>query len=264
MKETDTHQPTLTSYPVWDRPVRIFHWINTLSIMALIFIGLAILYNKDLGVSSDGKILLKTIHVYFGYVFVINLICRFIWSFLGNKYSTWQAISPFSKQYRTSLSTYMLALKSKTPVSYAGHNPVARLMVLFLFLLISSQAITGLILAGTDLYMPPFGNNIAAWVAEDPANLASISPASKDNINPEKYKEMRAFRKPVITTHVYVFYLLLGAVFLHILGVVVAEVKEKSGLVSAMFTGNKVFSEKPVDFDNQKQKKTQMNANERE
>jgi hypothetical protein len=30
---------------------------------------------------------------------------------------------------------------------------------------------------------------------------------------------------------------------------VISEQREKNGLVSAMFTGRKVFSEKPVDLD---------------
>ena len=60
---------------------------------------------------------------------------------------------------------------------------------------------------------------------------------------------MRAFRKPFITIHVYVFYLLLIAIFLHIAAVVISEIRERSGLVSAMFTRNKIFSQKPVDLD---------------
>ena len=60
---------------------------------------------------------------------------------------------------------------------------------------------------------------------------------------------MREFRQPFITTHVYVFYILVVAILLHIAGVVVTELKEKSGLVSALFTGQKVFKNKPVDYD---------------
>ena len=65
----------------------------------------------------------------------------------------------------------------------------------------------------------------------------------------EAYAEMRAFRAPVITTHMVVFYTLLVAIFLHIGAVVLTEIREGSGLVSAMFTGKKVASKKPVDLD---------------
>ena len=122
-------------------------------------------------------------------------------------------------------------------------------MVAFLFLLLSTQAITGLVLAGTDIYFPPFGQSISEWIAEDKDKLDEIKPYSKINVNPDSYKEMRDFRKPFITTHLYVFYTLLAAISLHIIGVVVSELKEKTGLISAMFTGIKTSSKTPVDND---------------
>ena len=63
MNTTETSYDTLKEYPVWDRTTRWFHWINALTIIGLIGVGLMILYAKALGVSTDGKILLKTIHV---------------------------------------------------------------------------------------------------------------------------------------------------------------------------------------------------------
>jgi len=63
------------------------------------------------------------------------------------------------------------------------------------------------------------------------------------------YKEMRAFRSPFIETHEVGFYVLLAAIGAHIAAVVITEVREGNGLVSAMFTGRKVFSKKPVDSD---------------
>lgn len=44
-----TDNKHLTEYSVWDRSVRIFHWVNVLSILALIAIGTAILNAKALG-----------------------------------------------------------------------------------------------------------------------------------------------------------------------------------------------------------------------
>jgi cytochrome b561 len=54
----------LTNYPVWDKTVRIFHWVNVLCVLGLIAAGTVNLNAKGLGVTTDGKILLKTIHVY--------------------------------------------------------------------------------------------------------------------------------------------------------------------------------------------------------
>jgi len=242
-------EKTLTTYQVWDKPVRIFHWVNVLCVLALIAVGTAILNAKALGVSVDGKILLKSVHVYIGYVFAINLLGRLLWAFVGNRYSRWSAIIPFNAEHRAQLMAMRIGAKSGTGISFLGHNPIARLMVSLLLLLLSVQAITGLILAGTDVYMPPLGNTIKEWVAVDSSTVNSIQPYSKEGVNADSYKDMRDFRKPVITTHYYVFYILLAAIFLHLLAVVATEIKEKNGIVSAMFTGKKVFVDKPFDAD---------------
>ena len=55
---------SLQSYPVWDRPTRWFHWINFVCVIALAAIGTAILFDNELGVTDEGKILLKTTHVW--------------------------------------------------------------------------------------------------------------------------------------------------------------------------------------------------------
>jgi cytochrome b len=216
------------------------------------FLGLMLLYDDSFGFSSDGKILLKTLHAYFGYVFVLNLIWRLIWGFLGNRYARWKAILPFHKGFVASAVTYAKGLKRNNAPPYAGHNPLAKLMVSFLFALLITQGTTGLVLAGTDLYLPPFGHEIAEWVTgsgEDHSKLSELKPGSRQGMDQSAYKQMREFRKPYITVHKLVFYVLVISILLHIIGVIVTELREGNGLVSAMFTGKKVFSKEPVDMD---------------
>ncbi len=240
----------LTAYPVWDRGVRIFHWVNVLCVIGLIFVGIAILNGKSLGVSGEGKILLKTIHVYIGYVFAANLLWRFVWMFMGNRFAKLGQILPFGPKYKASLKSFIQESKAGNPPNYLGHNPIARLMVALLFVLLSAQVVTGMVLSSTDLYFPPFGDSMKEWVAgENKENIALIQAGSKEHVDPVAYKEMREFRKPYIQLHVFVFYSLLFAIALHLLGVIAGEVKEKSGLVSAMISGNKFFTKKPVDLD---------------
>lgn len=247
MNHVSDTERSLKQYHVWDRTVRSFHWLNVICVLGLLAIGLIILNGKSLGVTTEGKILLKTIHVYIGYVFALNLSWRLIWAFFGNRYSRWKSIIPFTKEHRAAIRACM---KNRNgPVFFLGHNPLARLMVALLFLLLSTQAITGLVLAGTDIYFPPLGQTITEWIAEDKNKLDEIKPYSKVNVNPEKYQAMRDFRKPFITVHLYIFYSLLAAISLHIIGVVISELREKSGLISAMITGYKTSSKTPVDDD---------------
>ena len=49
----------LKVYSIWDANVRWFHWINLLCMLGLIAVGVVILNDKALGVSTDGKTLLK-------------------------------------------------------------------------------------------------------------------------------------------------------------------------------------------------------------
>ena len=239
----------LTAYPVWDRTVRFFHWINVLCVLALIAVGVAILNSKALGVTDDGKLLLKTVHVYIGYVFAANLTWRIVWGFIGNRYSRWKSILPFNAEHRAQLTAMKEGAKTGKPVGFLGHSPIARLMIGFLFVLMSAQAITGLVLAGTDVYMLPFGNIVKESIAIDPTTVDAIKPYSKVGIDDAAYKDMRDVRKPFITVHYYAFWVLLAAILLHLLGVVVSELRERNGLVSAMFTGKKVFAEKPFDAE---------------
>lgn len=250
-EELSSMQP-LRMYRVWDKTTRWFHWINVLCVTGLIGLGLCLLNAKALGVSAEGKVLLKTLHAYFGYVFVLNLGWRLLWGFIGNRYARWRSILPFGKAYWRESLLYISSLKDGRGLRYLGHNPLGRLMVTLMFVLLSLQAVSGLVLAGTDLYLPPFGHEIAEWVtgsAEDHTKLAELKPGAKEGLDPAAYAEMRSFREPIVTIHLVSFYVILAAIFLHILAVVIAEVVEKNGLISAMFSGRKIFSEKPADTD---------------
>ncbi|WDE00006.1 cytochrome b/b6 domain-containing protein [Thalassomonas actiniarum] len=228
---TEQYQPIR----VWSRKIRFFHWLNLLCILLLTVIGLMLLNGKLLGLSVDGKILLKTFHVITGYVFALNLVLRIVLGFLGKGYERWGQTLPFNQGYRQELS----AFRKKQHLAYKGHNPLGKLMVAALLFFMSVQMITGLVLAGTDIYYPPFGSYVAAYIAEDSNKLDEIKPYSKVNINELAYQEMRSLRKPVITVHIYSFYTLMVLIIFHILGVVIAERREKTALVSAMINGYK-------------------------
>ena len=73
----------LQEYVVWDRTTRLFHWINALCVLMLIALGSAILSDSALGIGDPGNVLLKTLHVYVGCVFALNLLWRIVWGFIG-------------------------------------------------------------------------------------------------------------------------------------------------------------------------------------
>ena len=235
------------TYRVWDASVRWFHWINLLCMLGLIAVGVVILNAKILGVPNDGKILLKTVHVWIGYVFAVNLLWRLIWAFIGGTHARWRAILPGGHGYMSEVRRYVADFRAGQPRQYLGHNPLGRIAVTLLLLLLLTQAITGLILAGTDLFYPPIGAWIANWVAAPGVDPATLLPYAKETYDETAYEAMRAFRKPFITIHYYGFYVLLCFSLIHIFAVVVTELRQGGNLISAMFSGKKILSEQPAD-----------------
>jgi len=239
----------LKTYLAWDRSVRAFHWINLLCMIGLIAVGIAILNDKALGVTNEGKILLKSVHAWIGYVFALNLLWRLVWAFIGGPRARWRAILPGGRGYLGEVGSYVSVFGAGRSRQYLGHNPLGRLAVAILLLLLLNQAGSGLVLAGTDLFWPPLGGWIAGWVAAAGIDSATLVPYAPEMYDEAAYEAMRAFRKPFITAHEYGFYTLLVFAALHILAVVVTELREGGGLVSAMITGRKVLSGPPADQD---------------
>lgn len=238
----------LKAYFVWDANVRWFHWINVLCILGLVALGTVILNASALDISNEGKILLKTVHVWFGYVFAANLLWRLIWAFIGGAHARWRSILPGGAGYMSELRAYAADFIAGRPRQYLGHNPLGRIAVTLLLLALLIQAITGLVLAGTDIFYPPLGAWIAGWIAAPGVDPATLMPYAKETYDTVAYESMRAFREPFITLHYYNFYALLALIVLHIVAVVVTELREGGNLISAMFTGKKVLSKIPADL----------------
>jgi Ni/Fe-hydrogenase 1 B-type cytochrome subunit len=112
-------------------------------------------------------------------------------------------------------------------------------MVGAFMLSLTVQMVSGLVIGGTDIYYPPFGQYFASSIAQNKSKVELIKPYSKENVDADAYKEMRSFRKPFITAHVYSFYFLLFLIPLHILAVFLAERREKHSIVSSMIHGYK-------------------------
>lgn len=239
----------LYQYIVWDLPTRLFHWINFTSVICLIFIGLVMLFKKELGIESiDAKIGLKVLHVSIGYIFVANLAIRIVWGFFGNRYARWRSIIPTNKYLANALS-YTRSIKQGQPLQYSGHNPLGQLAVFIFFLCLLTMAITGLIRAGTDIYYPPFGSVAAAYVAQPGVDPGSLIPYDKSAVDIQKYDALKVFKKPYGNIHIYTSYLLMLLIVVHIAAVIRVEIKQGGGIISAMFTGNKLLSDKAQDAD---------------
>jgi len=234
-------------YRVWDRVVRVFHWVNLLTVLCLAGIGLALLNGKTLGLSTDGKLLLKTLHVWIGYVFAVNLLMRLVWACGDSPHASWRDLLPAGPAFWARFGRYLQALQCGTSRPYMGHNPAGRLIISLLLALLLVQGFTGMILAGTEIYYPPLGGWIAHWVVAPGVDPAQLVPGDRTLVDAIAYADMRHFRESFVAIHEITFYMLVLTVPLHVIGVVLAELREGGGLISAMVTGRKRISGRPED-----------------
>lgn len=239
-----------TRYRVWDLPVRLFHWIAVTSFIVMVASGLVMMFSGELGISREHKVLLKYFHSGVGFVFLFNLILRLVWAFAGNRYARWSAILPVGRSYALQWRAWRQARLRGRPVYFLGHNPLGRWSVMAMLMLMLGQGGTGLVLAGTDLFLPPLGGHVKQWIAQSETALLSIRPGDRvTGIDPDSWNEMRDFRTPYRSLHSLFFYLLVLSVLLHVTAVIMAERREGSALTSAMITGDKLLPQKPVDGD---------------
>ncbi len=236
-------------YKVWPKTTRFFHWVNVFTLFALLVVGLIIYNGGAFKFGVEARIMLKTVHVMIGYIFVLNLILRLAFGFIGNKHARFSAFLPFQKGFITCLKDYWAAYSTPKPIQYLGHNPMGRLAITAMFILLILQAVSGIVLAGTDIFFPPFGNYFAEMVAASGVNPADVVPYNKELVDPEMVKEMRAIRSPFIEIHKFGLYALPTLIVIHVASVIATEVKHGGGIISAMFTGNKSFKDDPVDKD---------------
>lgn len=137
-------------------PVRIFHWVNVLSILALILTGIYI-GNPFIGSSVPEEAYYsyvmgwaRYIHFFAAFIFTANIILRVYWFFKGNKYAK---TNPFKKAFWSDVletTKFYLFLKNKkkhTP----GHNSLAQLGYI-IFIGLGSLI---MILTGIYLYFEP-------------------------------------------------------------------------------------------------------------
>lgn len=241
---------TVKSYKVWDAPTRWFHWVNAVMVVLLLISGFLFMYREVFRIESvEAKYALMIAHVLIGYVFTLNLLIRVIWGFSGNRYARWRAMLPNWRSLHV-VGAELQCLIERRPFKYIGRSPLSRVSVTVMFVLLLAEASSGLIRAGIDLYYPPFGRLVATYVVKPKVDPATVTwQTTKESVDPNRWQHVRPIKKAMWYIHTYSAYLLLAMMLLHVAGVALTEVRQHSGLVSAMFSGRKVLVGTPVDAD---------------
>lgn len=136
---------------VFSVPLRIFHWVNGLCIIILIATGLIMANPPAIQQGHEASFgywfgTIRFIHFATAYIFTVFFAMRIYLMFAGNKYERWRNFVPTNKRFIKEIWDVIrldIFLK-KNKMHYAiGHNALAGVSYLFLFILMLIMVLTG-------------------------------------------------------------------------------------------------------------------------
>ena len=132
---------------VWDAPTRLFHWLLTIAVVALVV-------TANVGGSA------MEWHFWLGYAVLALLFFRLAWGFLGGH---WSRFSSFLYTPKDVLS-YLRGTTNQA--DRVGHNPVGALSVYAFLAMLMLQSISGLFSDDEIFTTGPFAHLISGeWVS---------------------------------------------------------------------------------------------------
>ena len=201
---------------VWEKPVRIAHWLIFFAFVSLAFTGLYMHrpFLIPLGRVSFLMAKMRFVHVVSGCVLLGAFALRVYWFFKGNFWSRWSSYIPIHrKQWEGmgSMLEFYLFMRFD-PGRKVGHNPLAALTYFIIYLLILVEILTGLA-----LYSRVLGNAVLdqfiGWLPRliDPAYLR--------------------------LTHYFLTFLFFAFIIFHVYASVLVSLEEENGLLDSIFSG---------------------------
>lgn len=187
------HQSSPQNVRIWDLPTRVFHWALVLVVLALAVSGLV-----------GGAAMAW--HFRFGYTALALLLFRFVWGFIGGR---WSRFGAFVYNPASVLAYLRGAGK---PEHAVGHSPLGAASVFAMLGLLAAQVATGL-----------FSDDEIAWSGP----LTRFVSNAKVSLATAYHADIGKW-------------LLLAIVVVHI-GAIIFYERRKRRLVHAMIHGDKVL-----------------------
>jgi Ni/Fe-hydrogenase 1 B-type cytochrome subunit len=204
---------------VFELPVRIVHWVIVACIVVLTFTGY---YIHHPFLSGDGMpghpgftlAGMRFVHEATGFVFIAAVLFRIYWAFVGNRYVRWRALVPVTKEQRRDLreTIRFYAFLNKRPPRLNGHNPLAGIAYLVLYLGFLVTILTGLGLFAWVIRTSPW-TTLFSWTWD----VLSI-------------QELRL-------VHFLLLFAYIAFAIHHVYSAVLYDVEERNGELSSMITG---------------------------
>ncbi len=216
----------LSTVYVYEAPVRLWHWVNALSIVVLCitgyFIGSPL---PTLSGEASAHFLMGTIrfvHFSAGYVLAIGFLGRIIWAFFGNKYArelfTFRFWSPtFWRGLFAEVQWY--AFIKPRPLKFVGHNPLAQFFMFWVMVV----GLAFMIVSGFALYSEGAGpgswqDRMFGWVIPLVGGSMQLH-----------------------TLHHLGMWMIILFVIIHVYSVIREDIMSRQTMISAMTNGYRSF-----------------------
>ncbi len=220
---------------VYEGPLRLWHWINALSIIVLAVTGYFI--GSPLpslsGEASDHFLMgyIRFAHFSAGYILIIGFLLRIYWAFVGNAHARQIFLPPLlsSKWWGEVLHEIKwYALIAKEPKKYEGHNPLATLVMHFVFVWgIVFMMVTGLALYGE-------GAGMGSWQYRWFSGWVISAFGNSQNVH---------------TWHHVGMWIIICFVIVHIYAAVREDVMSRQSIISTMISGWRTFKDTRIADD---------------
>ena len=133
---------------IWDLPLRLFHWLFALSIVASYV-------TAKLGFDW------MQWHFYLGYWTIGLLVFRILWGIFGPRHARFGSFI----RNPSAIWLYLKGMFHPDTTRSIGHNPVGGLMVLLMLLLVAVQAGTGLFTTDAVVWAGPYNPSVSESTA---------------------------------------------------------------------------------------------------
>ncbi|WP_461623191.1 Ni/Fe-hydrogenase, b-type cytochrome subunit [Bradyrhizobium sp. 25ACV] len=211
---------------VYEAPVRICHWVNAFSIVALMMTGYLIgmpLPSVEGEASANFDMgYIRFAHFAAGQVLAVFFLTRVFWAFVGNHHSRQIFYLPaHRKQFWGEMLDEIrwYAFLEHKPKMYVGHNPLARTGMFTGFtLFVAYMIITGFALYSEGTGIDSWQHKLFGWVF-------AIWPNSQD----------------VHTWHHLGMWVLVTFVIVHVYAAIREDIMSRQGIISSMVSGERQF-----------------------
>lgn len=213
---------------VYQAPVRLWHWINALAIVVLAVTGYLIGSPPASvgGEASDHFLFgyIRFAHFAAAYVFAIGMAVRIYWAIVGNHHARQLFVLPITngrwwREVLYELRWYFFM--EKQPKKYIGHNPLAQLVMFFVFTLGSLFMIaTGFALYGEGIGDGSWADRVFGWV------IPLLGGSQQTH-----------------SLHHLGMWMIITFVIIHVYAAIREDIMSRQSLISTMVSGHRMFKD---------------------